>query len=245
MKKAAKDEMQECFIAKVREREKNYHEKLYDTYELFKKGSWLEKPMQEVLQAFAYIDQKKRKKLNVLDLGSGVGRHSIPLAQQIQGNSRVLCVDLLEKSLSKLERNAQTYNVESRIVPVQADVEEYTISENTFDFIVAVSCIEHASSEDVFKRVIQKMIEGTRKGGVHCIIMNTDIQWIDVLSEEEIEPVVELNFKAKEALHILEEKYRDWNIKTCKTKSWRTRGVEKKKDIVFKSTCLCFVAQKV
>lgn len=60
----------------IRQEEKNYHEQ----YKLFEAGSWLFKPVKTVMDLMNHFDGQNN--LQVLDLGSGVGRNSIPIAKK-------------------------------------------------------------------------------------------------------------------------------------------------------------------
>jgi methylase of polypeptide subunit release factors len=64
---------------RARRKEIEYHEKFYAETELFQPGSWLSRPVKVVLESLPQKDN-----IQVLDLGCGVGRNSIPIAQQIQ-----------------------------------------------------------------------------------------------------------------------------------------------------------------
>lgn len=66
----------------IRHEEKKYHDLCYEQYKLFETGSWLYKPVKTVMNLMNYFEG--RNNLQVLDLGSGVGRNSIPLAQKIK-----------------------------------------------------------------------------------------------------------------------------------------------------------------
>ncbi|QTH45783.1 methyltransferase [Cohnella sp. LGH] len=103
-------------LQEIREEERKYHEALYENQKLFAKGSWLAKPVRtvmEALESFAAYDY-----VRVLDLGCGVGRNSIPIAQFLQARSgEVVCVDLLVSALSKLEVTVENTESESRSEP--------------------------------------------------------------------------------------------------------------------------------
>ncbi len=64
----------------IRQEEKKYHDLCYEQYKLFETGSWLYKPVKTVMDLMDYFEGKNN--LQVLDLGSGVGRNSIPIAQK-------------------------------------------------------------------------------------------------------------------------------------------------------------------
>lgn len=89
-------------VANIRTEEKRYHDLCYDSYNLFEPGSWLHRPVKTVIDLLEeYRDQEY---LSVLDLGAGIGRNSIPIAESMKNrNGKVVCVDLLESTIEKLE----------------------------------------------------------------------------------------------------------------------------------------------
>lgn len=88
-------------LTRIRSEEKKYHDYCYDTYDLFEPDSWLHKPVTTVINL---INQyKDHEYISILDLGAGVGRNSIPIAESFKsGNGKVVCVDLLESAIEKL-----------------------------------------------------------------------------------------------------------------------------------------------
>lgn len=62
----------------IRQEEKKYHDLCYEQYKLFEAGSWLYKPVKTVMDMLNYLEEQKD--LQILDLGSGVGRNSTPIA---------------------------------------------------------------------------------------------------------------------------------------------------------------------
>lgn len=86
----------------IRKEEMKYHDFCYENYKLFEEGSWLYKPVKTVMDLLPIF--KNHEKIRVLDLGSGVGRNSIPIAQEIKNkNGKVVCIDLLDSALDKLK----------------------------------------------------------------------------------------------------------------------------------------------
>ena len=55
--------------------------------------------------------------MTVLDLGCAMGYFSIPMARMVGEAGRVICVDVQEPMLRKLERRAESAGVRSRIEP--------------------------------------------------------------------------------------------------------------------------------
>lgn len=65
----------------IREEERKYHESFYSSSKLFEEGTWLHKPVEVVVNWIEKVD--KHDPMTVLDLGCGVGRNAIPIAQAI------------------------------------------------------------------------------------------------------------------------------------------------------------------
>ncbi|SDZ11608.1 Tellurite resistance protein TehB [Bacillus sp. 166amftsu] len=173
----------------IRKEEKKYHDYCYDNYKLFEEGSWLHKPVKTVIDLISLFDGKDD--LSVLDLGSGVGRNSIPLAQAIKENGgTVVCVDLLDSALQKLNQYSEEYEVKEVIQTEKADIGNYDIKPNNFDFIVAVSSLEHVQSEEVFGKVVQRMADGTKYNGINYIIVNSEVEEIDMDTNKKLDALM-------------------------------------------------------
>jgi cyclopropane fatty-acyl-phospholipid synthase-like methyltransferase len=85
-------------IRMIRDEERKYHESCYSQNKLYEAGSWLHKQVRTVMETLDRFDAEGA--LQVLDLGCGIGRNSIPIAELLkrQGGT-VVCVDLLESAL--------------------------------------------------------------------------------------------------------------------------------------------------
>ena len=98
-------------IEYIRNKEAESHLKMYSENELFSGDGWLGKPVKTVvdlLPIFAY-----KKEITALDLGCGVGRNCIPIAQFFSDKHCTIdCVDILEYAIEKLVDNAKKYAVE-------------------------------------------------------------------------------------------------------------------------------------
>ena len=93
----------------IRQEEKKYHDLCYEQYKLFEAGSWLFKPVKTVMDLMNHFDGQNN--LQVLDLGSGVGRNSIPIAKIKNTSGTVTCVDLLNSALTKLQIYSKEHDV--------------------------------------------------------------------------------------------------------------------------------------
>ena len=101
-------------LTRIRESEKRSHTEVYSNEKLYNSDSWLKKPIKtvkEVAELFSdYV------KIRVLDLGSGIGRNSIYLAEQFENKEcSIDCVDLLDIAIDKLNKNAKEHRVNGYI----------------------------------------------------------------------------------------------------------------------------------
>ncbi|MFE0559864.1 class I SAM-dependent methyltransferase [Paenibacillus sp. NPDC058910] len=227
---------------RAREKEISYHETLYEEAVLFQPGSWLAKPVQTVLD---HLELLPFHEVRVLDLGCGVGRNSIPVARRIQAvNGKVICVDLLPSAVDKLRQYAELHGVSSNLEALVADVEHYEITEDTYHYVIACSCLEHMSSEEALVSKIKQMQAGTVEQGVHCILMSTEVKEIDQETGLEEAGLIELNLSADKAFSILDELYSEWEILTRRQVQQDIQEVKDGRDVLFRSQWITFTARK-
>jgi len=232
-------------IARIREEEKKYHEACYDDYKLFAEGSWLHKPVSTVMKNLALLDLTEP--ISVLDLGCGVGRNSIPIAKFLQENhnqGKVAGVDLLESALDKLMSYGEQFDVHDRLRPIAGDIGDYIIPAKEYDYIVAVSSLEHVKSEAMLNRTLHQMNNGTKDQGINCIIIGTNMQEIDRLSGESLDVLIEINMATKAMEHLLRNAYPDWEVIDEHIKHLEFSIVRNERDILLRSDCITFVVRK-
>ncbi|WP_169082913.1 class I SAM-dependent methyltransferase [Paenibacillus sp. PL91] len=230
-------------IAIIREQEKIYHEACYDQYKLFEAGSWLHKPVKTVMDNLGCLENKDD--LSILDLGCGVGRNSIPMAETLRSsNGKVVCVDLLESALNKLMSYGEHYGVNDYLKPAACDIGDYIIPNQAFDYIVAVSSLEHVASEAVLSDVLDRMNIGTKHKGINCLIVNTNIEELDVQSGESLQPYVEIIKSTEEMLTLLNQAYNRWEVLDSHVKKLEFTINREDRDILLKSDCLTYFVRK-
>ncbi|WP_445291584.1 class I SAM-dependent methyltransferase [Bacillus cereus] len=227
----------------IRQEEKKYHDLCYEQYKLFEIGSWLYKPVKTVMDLMDHFEGQNN--LQVLDLGSGVGRNSIPIAQKLRNTSgTVTCVDLLNSALTKLQTYSKEHDVFEVIKTEQAAIENYHIDSNAYDYIVAVSSLEHVKSEEDFKNVLHSMKKGTKNGGINCLIINSNIQKIDLKTNEELEALIEINLSTEEIIRLLKSIYKGWKEVKVEIKELAYNIVRNERHIRLKTNAITFVIQK-
>ena len=198
-------------LAEIRRAEAYSHTEAYTNHELFADGSWLAKPVKTVLDLFPLFADYRE--LRCLDLGSGVGRNSIPVARAFaEIDCRVDCVDILALAIDKLREYARRFGVEDRLRGIVSSIDDYEIPPAQYDLILAISALEHVCSEEVLERKLVEMRDGVRQGGVVCLIMNTGIEERDKVSGAILRPQFEVNMDTGALQRILQQTFTDWHV---------------------------------
>lgn len=227
----------------IRKKEKKYHEFCYENYKLFEEGSWLYKPVATVMDLISFINNKEN--IMVLDLGSGVGRNSIPIAQEIKNrNGKVICVDLLDSALEKLKLYSEKYEVEEIIEAKKADIGHYEITKKGYDFIVAVSTLEHVESEHIFERVINQMALGTKNEGLNCIIVNSEVEEIEIASNKKLDAMMEVNITTEDMMKKLNRIYEGWEVLKQLVKPLEYKIVRDGKEVLLTTNAITYAVRK-
>ncbi len=195
----------------IREAERKSHEEIYSTAKLFEKGSWLQKPVQTVMDIIPLFEDYSE--LNVLDLGSGVGRNSIPIAQFYKNiNCRIDCVDILELAIDRLNSYSREYGVSDSINGILSSIDDFEITPNAYNFILSVSSLEHINSESAFIDKLCQISNGICYGGVVCLIVNSEVAEINKESREKVAPQFEVNLKTDVLKSVLNESFAGWQV---------------------------------
>lgn len=230
-------------FSEARCKEIDYHTQFYGETELFQLGSWLSKPVKSVMDALELLESKE---LQVLDLGCGVGRNSIPIAQRIMDRGgRVVCVDLLPEAIDKLRVNADQYEVAHLIEGYTADVESYDVPRNTFDFIVACSVLEHMSSEEAFISKLEQLKEAVKDEGIICLLINTDVKEIDAITGEEEAGLIELNLPTERTLILLRHHFSTWDTLKESHVQQEIPEIKLGRKVIFRSEWVTYIARNV
>jgi SAM-dependent methyltransferase len=186
-----------------------YHEDFYSRHELFVEGSWLYKPSPFVMRSLASISAAGP--VVAVDLGAGVGRHTIPVAQQLPAGSFVLAIDLLPLAARRLHENALGAGVRTRVQAVVADLDHVILAPDSVDWLVSVSALEHATGLDMLERVLRRCQEATRPGGLNCLIIGTDKVEVDAAGRSR--PArVEFHLETADAQSLLDRLYQPWEL---------------------------------
>lgn len=231
-------------IDEIRRSEKESHETLYKNNMLFEEGSFLYKPVKTVMDILPLLTDETA--VRVLDLGCGVGRNSIPIAQYFADkNCLIDCVDLLDIAIEKLEEYSSQYGVSNSIVKYKSSIEDFEITEGTYNLVIAVSALEHVAAEKDFIDVLDKMKHGIKKNGIICLAVNTEIVETDIKNGELLDAQFEVNMSTVVLKDILFKTFS--NFKTLKsTVVPQKYGIKRdKRDILISTQVVTFVVQKL
>jgi len=204
-------------LKRIRESERKSHIEIYTDEKLYATDSWLKKPIKTVRDIIPLFEDYRS--LRVLDLGSGVGRNSIYVAECFRDRDcRVDCVDLLEIAIEKLHENAKEHNVEASIRGIQQSIEEYTIGADSYDFIMAISALEHIDTEESFRKKLLEIRNGLRQKGVVCLVVNSEVREKNADTGEVVDAQFEVNLPTAKMQEYLKEVFKGWDVlKTAMT----------------------------
>ncbi len=151
--------------------------------------------------------------LRVLDLGCGIGRNSIYIAENYRNKCCMVdCVDILDIAIEKLKSNARTHGVGKRINGILGTIEQYGIHKNTYDLVLAVSALEHVESENSFIYKLQEIKDGIKSKGIVCLVINSEIREVNRDTYEELDPQFEVNLPTEVVKSYIDNVFAGWNI---------------------------------
>lgn len=204
-------ELSLCRLDEIRKAEAESHTQAYTSHSLFSPGSWLAKPVKTVMELLPLFEGYTQ--FAALDLGSGVGRNSISVAQHFSGiPCRVECVDILELAIAKLNENALQYGVENCIRGIVSSIDDYEIAADSYDLILAVSALEHIASQSAFEKKLTVIRDGLRHGGIACLIVNSGVVEHDKATGQELLPQFEVNLPTSQMQDLLEKTFAGWQV---------------------------------
>ena len=137
------------------------------------------------------------KNAEVLDMGCGDGRNTIPL---LKAGFNVTAVDLSRAGISKLEKLAQKDNL--KVKTVLSDMSLF-IFPHKYDLIISQGCLHFLNRRD-WKIVLSRFKSYTKTGGFNAITVFTD----KVDAPPDLADICVGLFKEKE----LFTHYSDWEI---------------------------------
>ncbi len=198
-------------LKRIRESERKSHIEIYTDEKLYATDSWLKKPIKTVRDIVPLFEDYRE--LRVLDLGSGVGRNSIYVAECFRDKDCIVdCVDLLEIAIEKLHVNAKEHDVAESIRGIQKSIEEYIIEAETYDFIMAISALEHIDTEESFRKKLWEIRDGLREKGVVCLVINSEVREKNADTGEAVDAQFEVNLPTVKMQEYLNQIFEGWSV---------------------------------
>ena len=125
---------------------------------------------------------------------------------------RVDCVDILELAIAKLNENAQRYGVADCIQGIVSAIDDYEIAADSYDFILAVSALEHIASQSAFEKKLCEIRAGLRRNGIACLIVNSGVVEHDKATGQKLPPQFEVNLSTSQMQDLLEKTFAGWQV---------------------------------
>jgi len=197
-------------LSRARAETISYHTQYYTKHKLFESGSWLESPdpkIPELIKRFS-----SAQSCRVLDLGAGVGRNAIALAEALREDARITAVELIQTATDLMSEYAKERGVSEKLNVVNQDFESVTFPEEEFDLVLGISTLEHCSNQENLVSLISRAQDWTKKGGLHFISFSTGRQVVDHTTGESIETLVETRLQTEPWLAELSRLYEAWNV---------------------------------
>lgn len=198
-------------LARIRESERKSHTQIYMNEELYNTNSWLQKPINTVREISLLFDEYSE--LRVLDLGCGIGRNSIYIAERFKEKNCIIdCVDLLDIAIEKLIRTAKERNVIRNINGIRKPIEEFKIDTQSYDFIMAISALEHIDTEESFFIKLSEIKNGLRENGIACFVINSNVKEMNLNTRESIDAQFEVNLSTETLQEYLANVFNGWDV---------------------------------
>lgn len=198
-------------LENIRENERRSHTELYSQTGLYQDGNWLSKPVKTVMELIPLFDAYHT--VNILDLGCGIGRNAIALARAFTEIScQVDCVDILDIAIDKLNENAHEYGVSHIIHGITSPIEAFSIPEECYDWILAVSALEHIDSKNSFSHKLKEIKSGIRVNGIVCLIINSEVKEFCKNTGVSLPAQFEVNLLTEELNQLLAETFSGWFV---------------------------------
>lgn len=231
-------------LSQIRESEKKSHIEMYSNEQLYKTESWLKKPIRTIQNLIPMLQDYTT--LKVLDLGCCNLLICIPIALAYKSiNCSIDCVDILDMAIEKLYTNATEYGVQENINGIVKPIEDYTIQKEYYNFIIAVSSLEHMDTETSFINKLIEIRDGICPNGIVCFVINSNVKEHDKETGISVPAQFEINLPTESIQAILNETFLGWNI-IKHTVQEQQYDIPRESIISnLKTTVVTYVAQKI
>ncbi|MNN53933.1 hypothetical protein D3C81_1687210 [compost metagenome] len=111
--------------------------------------------------------------------------------------------------------------------------------------IIAVSALEHVSSESALERKLNEITLGTKLNGSNCIIIGSNIREINIENGKELDPMFEVNASTERMMEILDQQYVGWEVKNRFIKQLEYEIDRNGQSVKLTTDCITFVAKNI
>ena len=108
--------------------------------------------------------------------------------------------------------NAEKYGVPASIQGTVCPIEKYSVRENHYDLVLAISALEHIDSRESFSGKLQEINAGIRKGGIVCLVVNSQVRETDKSTGVDMPAQFEVNLPTEELQGLLSQTFAGWTI---------------------------------
>jgi hypothetical protein len=92
---------------------------------------------------------------------------------------------------------------------------------------------------------LYEMAAGTSPEGINCIIINSNVQEIDLMTKKELDPMFEVNIPTDDMVGLLERQYEGWKVETKTVKNLEFDIERSGRQVKLMTDCITFVARKL
>lgn len=134
----------------------DYHHEIIEAIDLINRGNYDRRLVSYWLKSIPGLIGKLNTGSNVLDVGCGVGRVLIKLAEEFP-NSEFLGIDLHEDSIARAKTSADEHQVSSRVKFIQQNI--FDLQEDLgFDLVTLCDCLHDVTHPEEMLQEIQKRL---------------------------------------------------------------------------------------
>jgi ubiquinone/menaquinone biosynthesis C-methylase UbiE len=133
-------------------------------------GYLLLSPLRKMFQdPYKVLTPYVKKGMTVMDLGSAMGFFSLPLADLVGPEGKVVCVDVQEKMLAGLEKRAKKAGLNDRIETHLCSAESMNLNglRGNIDFALAFAMVHEVQDS---AKLFNEVYEGLRPGGTLLVV---------------------------------------------------------------------------
>lgn len=88
------------------------------------------------------------------------------------------------------------------------------------------------------------MAEGTRSNGINCIVVNSEVEEVNIETNEKLDALIEVNLSTEDIKRKLNGIYRGWDILNLIVKPLEYKIIRNELSILLKTNAVTYVVRK-